>query len=134
MNWKQQLLDNPPRSARAFTKDEWTQIVMSELLEDPTKPKAKWGFGSKHTEESKALIRKNGTGIKKRPLTDAEKEVQRNRVITLEWRANISEGLKRGKKRGPFKHKVERSAEHCAKIAANKRAYWAAKRSLNNAS
>lgn len=123
--WRKNLLENPPRRFRKHLP-EWREIV-SELIEDPTKKtKGSWGFGSKHTEESKELIRKNGTGIKKRPLTEAEKEVLRNRVFTREWKENISKGLC-GKKKKSWKM-PKRSPEHCAKLAEIKRAYWAARR------
>ena len=59
--WRIDLITNPPRVSKMFSTEEWTHIVMNELLNmkeltgenNPNKD------GHRHTDETKAKISKN---------------------------------------------------------------------------
>jgi len=61
-DWKIELIENPPPSASLFTKKEWKEIVLNELICDPRKTsyigEANPFYGKKHSEETLQLMSK----------------------------------------------------------------------------
>lgn len=61
-DWKIELIENPPPSASLFTKKEWKEIVLNELICDPRKisciGEANPFYGKKHSEETLQLMSK----------------------------------------------------------------------------
>ena len=51
--WRKKLIENRPVSSYAYTEEEWRDIVINELMSDPTKG-GTWGI--KHTDATKQLM------------------------------------------------------------------------------
>lgn len=61
--WRQQLLDNPPAWSKYYSKEEFEDIVINELIMSSNR------FGFKHEESSKRLI---GQKLKERWIIDRD--------------------------------------------------------------
>ena len=61
--WKQDLLDNPPKSSSCYTTEEWEEIVKEELIRDggsPFRGEKNGNFcGHPQTEETRKKISEN---------------------------------------------------------------------------
>ena len=57
--WRKKLIENRPISSYVYSEEEWYDIVINELMGDPTKG-GTWGI--KHTKETKQLMANAKTG------------------------------------------------------------------------
>jgi hypothetical protein len=128
--WRQELIDNPPRSAKIYSPEEWRDIVCNELIQHaPSKTQFKKGH--KHSEEvkrklaisqskrkgkyftmTKEKISKSNTG-KKRSEESRKKmrEAATGRVLDEKTKRKISRTLEGKKRSEDFKSKVSQAVK-----------------------
>ena len=123
--WKQNLLDNPPASAKLYTEQEWFDIVTKELMERvPSVTEFKVGHihsaaarsklskamkkrKGRFTEETCKKISESNTGQKR--SAESKERMSRTatgRILSKETRKKISETQKGRKRSLEFKRKL----------------------------
>jgi hypothetical protein len=123
--WKQDLIDHPPKSARAFTTEEWHNIVINELEErvpsvsefkvghvHSIETKAKLALAQRkrkgtYSKETKERISKSNTGKKRSAISREKMRLKAlGRVLSKATKNKIRDTLT-GIKRSPeFKAKL----------------------------
>lgn len=105
-SWRKSLLINRPISSYVYSEDEWRDIVVNELISDPSKG-GTWGIT--HTKETKQLMAKAKTG-KRRSKESCRKQSEsisghnnhfygkKHDVETIEKMRKNSLGKKSGKR------------------------------------
>jgi len=118
--WQKELIENPPPLSNIYTHDEWTDIVLNELLgpHESCKGEANAFYGLHHTDESKEAISK---GIKKWIASLSDEE--RIAAFGRKGKQNGMAGRKRSGKLNPMfgKRQTEETKELISKANTGKR-------------